>query len=369
MDKLIESILTTKRCHNSKGELEFLGWLHGYIKTLGHKFEPMAEGCTIVNVGKKDRARVLFSCHIDTVHSAFESDGSKQAVVYDSNFNHIFLGDKTSTCLGADDGVGVYIMLKMMEAKVEGTYIFHRGEEKGGIGARAMLNKHEKWLEEFDCSIAFDRPGDNEVIVTQGGSLCASPEFGKQLADMLNVDGLKYEISHRGVFTDNKIYRQTIPCNVNLGVGYTAQHTNSEYLDWGHVEKLLAACLKLDWKALKVVRTIVPEVPSYYGGGAKSWQNKGRKFDDGYDMDLDMFQRARNLALNPPAKVASIKPKVVEPELTTLEELEQMTYRDMLDWAENGAPEDFAKTFSELLMEIDALRAKNDRFQILLGLV
>jgi hypothetical protein len=329
----------------------------------------MAEGCTIVTVGKKDRTKILFSSHIDTVHSALESDGSKQTLVYDANFKHIFPGDKAVTCLGADDGVGVYIMLKMLEAKVEGTYIFHRGEEKGGIGARAMLAKHEKWLEEFDYSIAFDRPGTNEVIVTQGGSTCASPEFGRQLADMLNVDGLKYEVSHRGVFTDNKVYRQVIPCNVNLGVGYFNQHGNSEYLDWGHVEKLLAALLKLKWNYLKVVRKIIPEIlQTNYRG----WSNRGRKFGAGgfdYDYDLDMFQQARH-QMQPPAKVAPIKGKLPpEPELSTLMELQSMTYEEILEWTAAGDPEDFAKTFSEMLMEIDMLRAKNDRYQTLMGLV
>lgn len=373
MDKLLESILTTKRCHNTKGELDFLGWLHGYIKTLGHKFEPMAEGCTVVKVGSK-KAKTLFSCHIDTVHGALESDGSKQTAVYDPNFEHIFVGDKAQTCLGADDGAGIYIMLKMLEAKVEGTYIFHRGEEKGGIGARAMLVKHEKWLAEFDHSIAFDRPGTDEVIITQSGSVCASPEFGAQLAAMLNADGLKYTNSTKGVFTDNKIYRQVIPCNVNLGVGYFFQHTNQEYLDWGHLQKLLAMCIKLDWSKLKVTRKIEPEAYTYRGAAFRGRDFMNDSYD--YDYDLDMFQRGKQSlgsGKQLPTKVAPIKGKLVptspvEPELQTLEELQQMSYEDILDWCSAGDPEDLATTFSEMLLEIDSLRAKVDRYQTLIGL-
>lgn len=259
MNPLIETILTSKRCHNSAGELAFMKWLYAYIAELKLTAEVKAEGCVAVAIGK---SKVMFSCHVDTVHSQAESDGSMQKLFYDAGLDHIFLADKKDGCLGADDGAGIYIMLTMMAKGVPGTYMFHRGEEKGCIGSRAVLNTSTPWLKTFEACIAFDRPNCDEVIVTQGGAVCASPEYGTAVAKALNARGLKMGISHKGVITDSKIYRQVIPECLNLGVGYTAQHSSDEYLDWGHLQLLTEACLSVEWDKLVPARKIVPE-PSY----------------------------------------------------------------------------------------------------------
>jgi hypothetical protein len=310
MDKLIQTILTTKRSHNSKGELEFLGKLHEYIKALGFTPKPMAEGCLVVEAGASP---AMFSCHIDTVHSTIESDGSKQGLFFDESFQHIFLADKTSTCLGADDGAGIYIMLKMLEAKVPGTYVFHRGEERGGIGARAMVKAHKEWAERFSMCVAFDRPHNDEVIITQGGTPCASPVFGKALADALNKanTNFKYEISHKGVFTDSKVYNHLIPECVNLGVGYAQQHGNSEYLDWAHLVDLTAACIALDWKSLPIVRVPPPEsiLPFNYGS----------------DPNKNPFKSLKDMA-----KSNSKKTPPPPPAMASSEELVGMNYEELM---------------------------------------
>jgi len=257
-DKLLTDILVTRRCYGSSGDIQFRNWLISHIEKLGvkHRIGPL--GNIIVTVGKN---KVLFSCHTDTVHNMNESN-SKQDLSFDPAFQHLFLSDKTSsTCLGADDGAGIYIMLKMLEKKVAGTYIFHVGEEKGGKGAYAQLDTERDWLKQFTMSIAFDRPNDNEVICTQGGCECASVTFGEHLAKELNSHGLNYSVSHRGVFTDNKVYQSVIRENVNLGVGYVNQHTKDEYLDYGHVERLLDACLKINWQNLTVTRELPKPTP------------------------------------------------------------------------------------------------------------
>lgn len=252
-DPLLTHILGYRRCYGSSGDITFRTWLAAELKKLKCTSRVAHLGNIIAQVGKK--STTLFSCHTDTVHNMNESN-TKQELFYDPDFGHIFIADKkSSTCLGADDGVGVWIMLCMIAAGVQGTYVFHVGEEKGGVGARGMLDKERPFLEQFDRSIAFDRPGTHEVICTQGGTACASETFGNQLAGMLNQAGLDYEISHKGVFTDNKIYATVIPENVNLGVGYYNQHSTSEYLDYNHAQSLMKACLKLDWESLKPVRS------------------------------------------------------------------------------------------------------------------
>ena len=156
MDKLLETILTSKRAHNSPGELAFLQWRHNTTKDMGYEPKAMAEGCIVV---ENKPNKVLFSCHVDTVHQTSICQGDKQALFYDAGLGHVFLADKKEGCLGADDGAGVYILLRMLENKVPGTYIFHRGEERGGIGANAMALKHKDWLTQFEQCVAFDRAG------------------------------------------------------------------------------------------------------------------------------------------------------------------------------------------------------------------
>ena len=293
-DDLLLNILQTKRAHTSTGDTNFRLWLHAEIKKLGQVPVVAAEGSLIVTVGKK--STTMFSCHIDTVHSVAESNGSRQKLAYDPSFGHVFLYEKTSGCLGGDDGVGIYIMLKMMKAKVKGTYVFHVGEERGGIGSNAILKSRELWLKDFDRCIAFDRAvkhGESpEVIVTQGGKHCASLEFGKQMVYALNEHEFDdpWVISHGGTFTDSRTYSDIIPECINLGCFYLYQHTPREVVDCWGVEKLLAACLKIKWESLKAVR--VPEAPKpytppprggYAGGGSNYFPRSGHKGSDDFD--------------------------------------------------------------------------------------
>ena len=273
MDKLISDILTTRRAHNSPQELRFVAWLRNYITdTLKREIVTLSEGCVAVVVGKDPKT--LFSCHVDTVHNANEEP---QNVFYDENFGHIFLDKGNSNCLGADDGAGIYILLKMIEAKVPGGYIFHRGEERGGIGANAVLKDDKDFLKKFKACIAFDRPRCDEVIITQGGTVCASEKYGKALAEMLNkVGGFKYATSTRGVFTDSKVYRGVIGECINIGVGYENQHTPDELQDWKHLEALTKAACTMNWDSLPFTRIPVIEQPSLGNynsyAGNKGWQ-------------------------------------------------------------------------------------------------
>jgi hypothetical protein len=350
MDPLIAAILCTKRAHNSTGELNFVKWLHEHLEKLGHKPVAMAEGAVTVQIGSG--FKTLFSCHVDTMHSTHESDGSLQSVFFDEAFQHIFLADKKSGCLGADDGAGIYIMLKMIEAKVGGTYIFHRGEERGGISANAMKAKHPEWLKQFSACIAFDRPNSDEVIITQGGTPCASVGYGKALAKALTDLGLKYEISTKGVFTDSKVYNSIIPECINIGVGYAMQHSSSEYQDWNHLNLLTQAAIKLDWAALKPERVPVAEVAYKQ---SESW--KGMR-----DYSFGKGQETKNTG------TTSGKPSLfIEPEEPTLDfDFETMSREDIDDYC--GGDADMTNGIVRLLCDLDAERAKVTRLQYLLGM-
>lgn len=286
-DTMLLKILSTKRCHGSQGDTNFRLFLVDTLKAYGHEPEIKAEGCIVVSTDEK--SDTLFSCHVDTVHSMAESDGSFQKLAYDAIFGHLILQkDQTPmpTCLGADDGAGIYIMLKMIEAKVAGTYVFHTGEEKGGIGARAMMAKHKDWLDNFNRAVAFDRPGDHEVILTQGGYNCASSEAGAFIVSEFKKYNLGYELSHKGVFTDTKVYAGVIPECFNIGVAYYNQHGKDEYVDVVHLDELVKACISTPWDTMPTVRKPVEpwSAPKNgyqggygdYGGAKLSGANYGK---------------------------------------------------------------------------------------------
>jgi hypothetical protein len=253
VDQLLLDILSTRRADGSAGDSNFRMWLQNQLKQIDQPFQVAERGNFIVTTDAA--SKTLFSCHIDTVHSQKESNGQKQKLIYDSIMGHIYLDpESNSSCLGADDGVGIYIMLKMIQERIPGTYVFHTGEECGGKGAHELLKHRKEWLSKFERAVAFDRPNDSEVIITQGGMPCASEEAGEDLASMLNDLGMSYTTSTRGVFTDTKVYAGVIPECFNLGVGYYQQHTNKETLNYAHAEALLNAACAIDWESLLTIR-------------------------------------------------------------------------------------------------------------------
>ena len=259
VDPLLLTILSWPRKHNSASELGFKNWLGAWLSTQGET-TLHAEGALSVTVpGPLGTASTtLFSCHTDTIDPsiACPSDPlARKTLTYDSDFGLIALHkDSVGDSLGADDGAGVWLMLRMIEAGVAGTYLFHRGEECGGISAKAIAAEEENWLGQFQACIAFDRPRTDEVITHQGGLRCASHAFASSLCDQLNAHGFDYAPSSEGVYTDNKEYCSLIAECVNLGVGYEDQHGRSETQDYAHLDALRAACLAINWAGLLIER-------------------------------------------------------------------------------------------------------------------
>lgn len=367
---LLVSILRTKRAHLSAGDTNFRMWLHSYLEQLtGKKAEIKAEGCIVVTTDPK--SDTLFSCHIDTVHSNAESDGSPQDLAYDPSFGHIVLapGSK-SGCLGADDGAGIYVMLRMIEAKVPGSYIFHTGEEHGGIGSNAVLKKDQQWLDSFSRAIAFDRAVQSqdspEVICSQGGHPCASLEFGKALVNELNkfedLFADNWVISHKGSFTDTKVYNYVIPECVNLGVFYARQHSPQEFLDVAHLESLVTAACKIKWDELKAVRK-PPSAPVY---DMNSWKKPKQNNFAKLDKDEEAYwesQFNKNKAAAQKSVSQAIKPK--EPEvfspLDYIADMDTFTKSDYLEFVETDP--DMAAAVMAIL--VSKYRAAQTELEIL----
>jgi hypothetical protein len=380
VDPVLVRILSWKRAFDTRGEIEFMSWLHNEIKDRGAEFEIKARGCVAVQIKHPDgkASSTLFSCHTDTVHSG--TGTTPQKIVYDPNFGEIFL-DKddadAGSCLGADDGAGVWVMLEMIKAKVPGTYLFHRGEERGCIGSNAMLTQNREWLEQFDCAIAFDRGHDWEVITHQGGQRTASDKFGEALALALNENGVAFEYrpSARGVLTDTKTYRYVIAECTNLGVGYQNQHGKDESLDYGHLVRLRDACLKVQWEALPIDRDPKAAPAStwehgYGGGGYGGWGD----FDDVGHGGARRYRWPNGSPSPAPAPVtqhgstskkhgkggkgkgASLPPSV-EKTFHNEDEVRDMSFDEVLAWCEEN-PDQAAALLIDMGADIAALKEK-----------
>lgn len=231
-------MLTYCRPHGSRADREFRA---RYLLTLGGASVDEHRNIR-VDVGQ---SRILWSSHTDTVHRS----SGRQRVEYHAGSGLATLPAKSkSNCLGADDTIGVWIMAEMIRAGVPGQYVFHYGEEAGGIGSRAYAYAGGPVA---DVAIAFDRQGYGDVVTHQWGGRTCSDGMAAQIADRLQtVDReLKYGPEH-GVYTDTAEYAETVSECTNLSVGYRGQHTANEVADLAFAMRLRDAVCRADWSGL-----------------------------------------------------------------------------------------------------------------------
>ncbi len=281
-DPLLVDILCWPRRHDSPAEQAFAEWLKNlpFVQKLERKNLSLGSWAWEVPGAAKDK--VAFSCHIDTVddYGSCQDPKARKRLTFDPGMDIIGLdkSHKVGSCLGADDGTGVWLMLKMIQAKVPGTYVFHRGEECGGITAKGNAKDFKEYFGKFKTIIAFDRANADDVIITQGGSVCASNGFGVALALALNeADAEKrfnYKISTNGVYTDTKDYRGVIGECINLSVGYASQHGTSEYQDWDHAKRMLHALIMIDWSGLAAKATREPYMAEPPATQSRGWSSR-----------------------------------------------------------------------------------------------
>lgn len=267
-EKLLE-MLTWKRPHDSAIEKAFC---EKYIIRPNKNVELLGSmGNIVVTVG--ENSQTLFSCHTDTMHAL----PGLQTVTYDSVQGLAYKDD--GECLGADDTTGVWLMLEMIEAKVPGTYVFHRGEERGCIGSHWLADNMADWLKQFKRAIAFDRKEETSVITKQRGDTCCSSTFARDLASQL---GPLWKEDPTGSFTDTACYTHIIPECTNLSVGYYNQHGPEEMQNIDFALNMAVWCINdVDWEHLPTVREAKVELPS--------WQPYYQPSLGMEDYDLDTF--------------------------------------------------------------------------------
>lgn len=233
----LADILSLRRPHRSQTESDFV---RDFIDPTGVRADEI--GNRILRIGS---APILWSAHTDTIHR----HGGTQAIRRDGD--SILLAKKSkSDCLGADDGAGIWLMLEMIAAGVEGLYVFHRGEECNGIGSSFIVHETPELLDGIQAAIALDRKGYNSVVTHQYGR-CCSDSFALSLAAGL---GFHYVPDATGLFTDTANYTELVPECTNISVGYHHAHSSAESLDFGFLVALRDSLLRLDLSALTIER-------------------------------------------------------------------------------------------------------------------
>jgi hypothetical protein len=233
----IAAMLAYKRPAGSKTERRFIA---DWLKPLG--LHQDKAGNLYKRIGDSP---VLWSCHTDTVH---KGGGHQNVRLIDGIAT---TADASSNCLGADDTAGCWLMSEMIRAQRPGLYVFHRGEEIGGIGSTYIATRFTNLLEQSPIAIAFDRRGTDSIITHQMGWRCCSDAFAYSLGNAL---GMGHTRDPGGTFTDTANYTELIAECTNLSVGYRNEHSRSESLDTTYLIRLRDALLQLDGRDLIVER-------------------------------------------------------------------------------------------------------------------
>lgn len=256
--EVLQELLQLKRPHGGIGEQTARQIVRGEIAKTGAPEFITSDGNLCVQVG--DDNGLVFAAHLDTVH---RTDGRLYLAQVEATHEVMAFSDPECTkadVLGADDAAGVYILLRMVAAGVQGTYLFFVGEEVGGVGSSSFVQANPNFS--ANAVISFDRRGTGDVITHQGMSRTCSDAFAAALCNALPAY-LNYQPSDQGVYTDSKEFAHLVPECTNISVGYYNEHTSSEYLDLVHLEALADACCRLDWASLPIQRVPEPEAPWY----------------------------------------------------------------------------------------------------------
>lgn len=270
----LRDMLSYRRPAGSKTEKQFI---RDHILPLG--VERDAVGNLIKRIGD---APILWSSHTDTVHR----QGGRQSVI--ERNGQLATWSKGSNCLGADDTAGIFVMSEMIRAHVPGMYVFHRGEEIGGVGSTYVAYRTPELLDGIRAAVAFDRKGTDEIITHQLGR-CCSDDFARSLAAAI---GMKHRPSPDGMFTDTANYTGIVGECSNVSVGYAFAHTHKETLETGYVLRLRDAMCVGDFSGLEFQRSPGEDDPDDYSFNRYGWHD-----DDFADNVREFRPRSSNTTI------------------------------------------------------------------------
>lgn len=155
---------------------------------------------------------IVLVAHMDTV---FKTPPEK--IYYDSKY-HVMWSPQG---LGADDRAGVYLIWRIVQAGYRPHIILTTDEEKGGLGAIALVHQIPEVPFDVKYIIELDRQGMNDCVFYS----CANDEFEKYIENFGFV-------TDWGTFSDiSDICPAWKIAGVNLSVGYFGEHRETETLN------------------------------------------------------------------------------------------------------------------------------------------
>ena len=231
--------------------------------------------------------KIIWSCHIDTCH---HDEGYQRLSLLKDKEGITYIGVQKGegSCLGADDGAGVWLMLEMISVGKPGYYLFHRGEEKGCVGSRWLKDNKSTHLKNFEAAIALDRKDFTNVITHQGGERCCSDNFARAIGRQLE----NYVPDPTGAFTDTRQYVGLIPECTNLSVGYQLQHGPLERQYVNFALSLRKALIAMDLKSLPIERDPAKQEWRTFGGYGGRNGGSGYNYVDFKDDPLSISHQA-----------------------------------------------------------------------------
>lgn len=154
---------------------------------------------------------VALVSHLDTVFKQTPQD-----IFYDRVKNVMWSPDG----LGADDRAGVYSILQILKTGLRPTIIFTTDEEKGCLGAEALVEKIYKAPTSLKYIIELDRNGIKDCVFYS----CANEKFEEY------VEEFDFETAI-GSFSDISVICPAWGiAGVNLSIGYFEEHGYTEFL-------------------------------------------------------------------------------------------------------------------------------------------
>ena len=168
-----------------------------------------------------NKAPVTLFAHMDTINDIYNTKLNADDII--TNGTQFSVSNTSKKELGADDRAGIYIMLQLIKAGcIEYNYVFTQDEEIGGIGATAFAKDYAEMLTTQNAFISLDRRGANEVAL-----------YG------YDNDELNEVFLHWGFITAFGSYMDCVEASrvtdiacLNISVGYDAEHTSDESLDF-----------------------------------------------------------------------------------------------------------------------------------------
>lgn len=167
--------------------------------------------------------------------------------------------------LGADDRAGIFAIIKILQDGLRPSIILTTGEEQGGVGACALIDKHPECpFPGLKYMIQLDRHGTNDCVFYD----CYCPEF----VDYVECFGF---CERWGSFTDiSFLMPEWQIVGVNLSVGYEDEHSRQEILNIGPLFDTIRKVKKM------LSETDIPDFvyDEVVAGGSMWWKKTGDWF-------------------------------------------------------------------------------------------